>query len=134
MVRNFPCNYATTIRANFGFYIPVYDLPLALLETLRRKEEADSGLSQQTTIRPSRDITLEDVASSPSGGGSKTCSLCSLSFHSLDDQKSHIRSDLHRYNLRQKVRGLKPVSDNEFDQLVEGKCRSVRSNSGANRS
>lgn len=34
------------------------------------------------------------------------------------DQRSHQKSDLHNYNLKQKLRGQKPVSENDFEKLI----------------
>lgn len=34
------------------------------------------------------------------------------------DQRSHVRSDLHGYNLKQKMRGQKAVNESDFDKLV----------------
>lgn len=47
-----------------------------------------------------------------------SCSLCGMSFTDLQEQRSHVRSDLHGYNLKQKVRGRNPVSETEFERLV----------------
>ena len=51
--------------------------------------------------------------------GSQSCSLCSLTFSTFADQRSHIKSDLHNYNLKLKLRGQKTVSEAEFEALVE---------------
>ncbi|TQS31957.1 hypothetical protein Golomagni_07745, partial [Golovinomyces magnicellulatus] len=56
---------------------------------------------------------------SDSAVGSQACSLCGLTFAALVDQRGHLKSDLHHYNLKQKLRGRKPVSENEFEKLVE---------------
>lgn len=34
------------------------------------------------------------------------------------DQRGHLKSDLHNYNLKQKLRGKKPVSETEFEKLI----------------
>jgi len=50
--------------------------------------------------------------------GSKSCSLCGVTFHTVEDQRSHVRSDLHTYNLKQRLRGANPVSEGDFESLV----------------
>lgn len=50
--------------------------------------------------------------------GSQSCSLCSLSFTTVQEQRIHQKSDLHHYNLKQKLRGQKPVSEVEFEKLI----------------
>jgi hypothetical protein len=41
-----------------------------------------------------------------------------LSFASVDEQRSHIRSDLHGYNLKQKIKGANPVGEADFEKLI----------------
>ncbi|KAJ3480050.1 hypothetical protein NLI96_g8631 [Meripilus lineatus] len=47
-----------------------------------------------------------------------TCLSCSIAFYSADDQRSHYRSDHHRYNMKRRVAGLTPVSAEIFNQKV----------------
>lgn len=61
-----------------------------------------------------------DHRTESSAGGSTACSLCSLTFSSVEEQRSHTRSDLHGYNLKQKLKGLSAVSENEFERLIGG--------------
>jgi hypothetical protein len=46
--------------------------------------------------------------------------MCGVAFHTVEDQRSHIRSDLHGYNLKQRLRGAIPVSEGDFEKLVGG--------------
>jgi len=41
-----------------------------------------------------------------------------MSFATVQEQRDHVRSDLHGYNLKQKMRGLRPVEEKDFDKLV----------------
>lgn len=54
----------------------------------------------------------------PVAAGSLACSLCGLTFPTVLDQRSHQKSDLHHYNLKQKLRGQKPVSEVDFEKLI----------------
>lgn len=47
-----------------------------------------------------------------------SCNLCGLSFSSLVEQRSHVRSDFHAFNIKQKLRGKSAVSEPEFERLV----------------
>jgi hypothetical protein len=38
----------------------------------------------------------------------------------LEEQRNHVRSDLHNYNLKQKMRGLPSVGEAEFERLIGG--------------
>lgn len=44
------------------------------------------------------------------------CGSTSLDVH---EQRRHVKSDWHNYNLKQKLRGNKPVSEIDFEKLVE---------------
>lgn len=47
-----------------------------------------------------------------------TCIACRVAFHTADLQRSHYRTDWHRYNLKRKVAELPPVSAEAFQQKV----------------
>lgn len=55
---------------------------------------------------------------SESASGALACSLCGQSFTTREDHKGHLKSDLHYYNLKQKMRGQNPVSENDFEKLI----------------
>lgn len=81
------------------------------------KIDADTAALEHADASPSP-IDLSPSASSDNLVGSQSCSLCALSFATVLDQRSHLRSDLHHYNLKQKLRGLKPVSEQDFETLI----------------
>ncbi|KAI1635835.1 hypothetical protein F4809DRAFT_612080 [Biscogniauxia mediterranea] len=98
----------------------LYDLPHEVLSNLTLKEDADAqNLDADTPFSsqtPSNDISR---SSSPENlVGSQACSLCGLSFASVQDQRGHLKSDWHHYNLKQKLRAQKPVSEAEFEKLL----------------
>jgi len=96
----------------------VYDLPQDILTTLTPKDVTSEGQEQDENV--SATIATERVAQSKTDEavGSKSCSLCGVTFYTVEDQKSHVRSDFHNYNLKQKIRGAKSVSEAEFEKLV----------------
>ncbi|KAI1343203.1 hypothetical protein F5Y15DRAFT_405770 [Xylariaceae sp. FL0016] len=94
-----------------------YDLPPEILSTLTLREDTESS---DATITPSK-AESPDPSLSPSSKslvGSQACSLCALSFSGVQEQRSHQKSDWHHYNLKQKTRGNKPVSEPEFEKLM----------------
>lgn len=111
---------ASTIRvssvANW-LIIVVYDLPRDILSTLTPKDEANDG--PQDTL-PISDTYSETASETSSVVGAKACSLCGITFHTVEEQRGHTRSDLHGYNLKQKIRGRKAVTEEEFEKLVGG--------------
>ncbi len=97
----------------------IFDLPEELLYSLHIKlQPVDAPPSSPPT--PSARKT--DIETNGADNGAKvsstSCSLCGLSFADLQEQRSHVRSDLHGYNLKQKLRGKNPVSEAEFERLV----------------
>ncbi|KHN98705.1 ankyrin repeat and zinc finger domain containing protein 1 [Metarhizium album ARSEF 1941] len=88
----------------------VYDLPGVVLEGLTVKADTDSA-----------HIVNEEPAPTPSENlvGSQACALCGMAFSSLQEQRSHLKSDFHNYNLKQRMRNRTPVSETEFEKLIE---------------
>jgi hypothetical protein len=48
-----------------------------------------------------------------------TCITCRLTFASADEQKSHYKTDLHRFNLKRKIAQLPPVNEETFEQKMK---------------
>lgn len=50
-----------------------------------------------------------------------TCSACGiLDFTSLEDQRSHFKSDFHRLNIKRRLIGKGPATEEEFEVLAQG--------------
>jgi hypothetical protein len=103
-------------QANRPAYI--YDLPPEILLSLTPKDLVETAAPEPKDTSP--------PASSENLVGSQSCSLCSLTFATLLDQRSHLKSDFHHYNLKQKLRGQKPVSEVEFEKLVGSTLQNYR--------
>lgn len=69
--------------------------------------------ASQTSKRPE---TLESEAESPPN--TTACALCQVSFPNVQDQRAHVRSDFHRYNLKARLRGTAPVDEATFSKLI----------------
>jgi len=109
-----PLLYSTSLLS-----ITVYDLPSDILTTLTPKTDTNEGAQDQleperTDESSKKETRIEDAI------GSKSCSLCGVSFYTVEDQRSHVRSDLHGYNLKQRIRGSQPVNEGDFEKLVGG--------------
>ncbi|CAK7273242.1 hypothetical protein SEPCBS119000_005552 [Sporothrix epigloea] len=107
----------------------LYGLPADVLTSLSPvpKDRASSDiLSPSETPEP-----LQAQAQTASGGdaggdasptaspvSSEACVLCRLSFASHADKRDHFKSDLHLFNLKQKLSGKPPVSEDEFEHLI----------------
>ncbi|KAH5446210.1 hypothetical protein HBI30_188780 [Parastagonospora nodorum] len=98
----------------------VFDLPEELLATLTLKNQSDRPVPQSPPRTPTRTSESTEKTDTEETGPARatSCSLCGLSFASVDEQRSHIRSDLHGYNLKQKIKGAKPVGEADFEKLI----------------
>lgn len=47
-----------------------------------------------------------------------TCNSCDLAFPTPDDQRNHMKSDWHRYNLKRRVAELPPIDEDLFNSKV----------------
>lgn len=98
----------------------VFGLPQELLVTLHLKDPTVLPPPIENPPQPSK-CTSENNVGSPGGETklSTTCQLCRTSLSDVQEQRLHVKSDWHNYNLKQKVRGAQSVSENEFGKLVD---------------
>ncbi|KAJ4356451.1 uncharacterized protein N0V89_004484 [Didymosphaeria variabile] len=98
----------------------VFDLPEELLSTLTLKNQLDQIPQEvpQELHTPASDANERSENEEGSPAKATSCNLCGLNFATLADQRSHVRSDLHGYNLKQKIKGLKPIGEADFETLV----------------
>ncbi|CAE7188405.1 hypothetical protein CFE70_006795 [Pyrenophora teres f. teres 0-1] len=92
----------------------VFDLPEELLATLTLKDQVERPPQEEAPLESRKEVEDDDGAPAKA----TSCNLCGLSFATLADQRSHVRSDLHGYNLKQKIKGAKPVGEAEFEKLI----------------
>ena len=91
----------------------VFALPPALLETLTPR-----NLLSRTT--PEDTSPVQPAPLPPSNA--RACNIClGATFLDVDEQRSHFRSDWHRYNVKIRLQGGSPVMEPAFAQLVDGK-------------
>ncbi|KKA28207.1 hypothetical protein TD95_003304 [Thielaviopsis punctulata] len=90
----------------------IYDLSSEILDSLTPKDSPELH-----TIEPEAKPVVPPT-NSDAHVGLQSCSLCSMTFTSVLDHRSHLKSDYHHYNLKQKLRGLPPVTEAEFDKLL----------------
>ncbi|KAH7890711.1 hypothetical protein F5I97DRAFT_1798663 [Phlebopus sp. FC_14] len=93
----------------------VFSLPPELIETLTPRT---LGLISRTPARePTPTPSVPQIAPSANSRG---CNIClGSTFFDVDEQRSHFRSDWHRYNVKVRLSGGNPVSESIFTKLVE---------------
>ena len=47
-----------------------------------------------------------------------TCNTCNLQFPTAEDQRGHMKSEWHRYNLKRRVAQLPPIDEDLFNSKV----------------
>jgi hypothetical protein len=93
----------------------VFSIPLDLLETLTNRNLVDLEQARD----PLPDPVVENTA--PTVNGSRACNICHGStFVGVDEQRTHFRSDWHRYNVKLRLGGGRPVTESDFALLVDG--------------
>ncbi|KAJ3821918.1 hypothetical protein EV361DRAFT_844420 [Lentinula raphanica] len=92
----------------------VFALPPDFLHSLipRNFLAADN----QQAIEPSS----SDTVPPPSTSATLACNIClGISFSAINEQRMHFRSDWHRYNVKNRINGGQPVSESDFNQLID---------------
>ena len=102
--------------------IVVYDLPEDILSTLQVKDNASvsqpsSKELDQKVVQP-LPTQENDLANDTDSPSTVSCSTCGLLFNSHLDQRSHVRSDLHRYNTKRRLNELSSLTEEEFEELI----------------
>ena len=97
----------------------VFDLPRELLVSIALKDPSllqptQESIAELTPV--AEDIAKEDSQTAKS---SSSCLLCNISFANVQEQRQHSKSDWHKFNLKQKVRGRKAVGETEFEKLLD---------------
>ena len=102
----------------------MFDLPEEILATIQLQAshlEVSIGTDNEETQSRGHAAERAPSEDAPTTTSATSCALCGLTFADLQEQRNHVRSDLHGYNLKQKARGLKPVSEADFEKLIGGK-------------
>lgn len=72
--------------------------------------------------------TSSQELSAPRMASRAICVACGIGtglappFSSFEEQRAHWRTDWHRYNMKRRDAGLKPVKESEFEAIIESHC------------
>ncbi|KAM0786695.1 hypothetical protein ACM66B_002139 [Microbotryomycetes sp. NB124-2] len=117
----------------------LFQLPRELLDDLRVRElhiptshplhESNRALStqeqQQQQVVEQLDVQQPE-SNRNNGGGQYTCAVTGASFDDLHSLRQHYKTDWYKYNVKLKLQGKQtPVSEQQFEQLVEGLSNSI---------
>lgn len=91
----------------------VFSLPPELLETLTPRNLISRP--------PPPEVSTLVQTAPPVPDNARACNIClGATFVDVTEQRSHFRSDWHRYNVKIRLRGGSPVTEPAFAQLVDG--------------
>ncbi|KAL3831821.1 hypothetical protein ACJMK2_023523 [Sinanodonta woodiana] len=96
-----------------GLSIATFNLNLGDQMSAASSEETSTG--PDPSIPDISDLTVSEKMS---------CNFCNTEFTSKKEQKEHYRSDWHRYNLKQRIKGDNLVTVDEFE-LIAGNISSL---------
>ncbi|KAL7276525.1 hypothetical protein RUND412_000484 [Rhizina undulata] len=94
----------------------VYDLPANIASTLISKDAQKNPAETFEEAPRQQDGELSSATS---------CTFCGVTSATVADQRQHARSDFHRFNLKRKVRGQPPLSEVEFERVIEELSESI---------
>ncbi|KAK9448512.1 uncharacterized protein V1518DRAFT_419159 [Limtongia smithiae] len=99
----------------------VYSLPEALVPTLEPLtfDTAVAPDPSRLTSSSEQQLTFEEDTTSEVSTDDTKCSVCSIALPITVERRIHYKSDLHKFNLKRKIRGLAVVDQNEFSKLID---------------
>ncbi|KAF5841474.1 hypothetical protein DUNSADRAFT_12639 [Dunaliella salina] len=111
-----------------SFLGSIYSLPPSFFDVSAPTQESESEYRlSQLDLGPSK--AHQQVARAPGhqqGGeaSGQTCQACGIGlaepgFASTAEQREHFKTDWHRYNVRRRVAKQLPVSESQFEQMLE---------------
>lgn len=95
----------------------IYSLPHELLASLTPRHLWNETIQDSAQSPP-----IDSLQSLPATNtGPRACNIClGISFTDVEEQRTHYRSDWHRYNVKTRINGGNSVTEAQFGQLVDG--------------
>lgn len=101
------------LSVNCTDVLVVYDLPPELLNSL-----TPVGGEPPKTEEPDAQTRQAPASGDEGVAPSTSCTLCRVSFDNVQDQRQHVKSDFHRYNLRLNIKGMPSVDEATFVRMI----------------
>ncbi|CAA7410845.1 unnamed protein product [Spirodela intermedia] len=105
----------------------LFDLPPDFFESCRLLSDPREipAAQPETHILPSETTAEEGNGELKTAGPASvgrlalawTCHTCKMEFESLQDQRLHFKSDLHRLNVKLQISGRNVINEEDFDEL-----------------
>ncbi|KAL0379636.1 UNVERIFIED_CONTAM: Ankyrin repeat and zinc finger domain-containing protein 1 [Sesamum angustifolium] len=108
----------------------VFEVPSDFFDSCRLLDSPfsslpDTDVSQENALRQSNleNQIIENSKNDSNISGSKamqrwSCNTCKAEFESLQDQRFHFKSDLHRFNIKLSIAGKNIIKEEDFDEAT----------------
>ncbi|XVF22686.1 hypothetical protein REPUB_Repub12eG0192400 [Reevesia pubescens] len=104
----------------------IFDLPADFFDSCRLFSPSLTSVFEPLSIsencsleyQTNTDETEENSSKNGVGLPRWTCNTCKAEFDSLQDQRSHFKSDIHRFNVKLSIAGKDVVKEEDFDELT----------------
>ncbi|CAL0328134.1 unnamed protein product [Lupinus luteus] len=111
---------STTTPSQEKRHRSIFELPHNFFDSSLLLHSPHSLLSDHHFL-DSHNVTLQTLEPSQNDVVSAhrwTCNTCKAQFDSLQDQRSHFKSDIHRFNVKLTIAGKKIVKEEDFEVLT----------------
>ncbi|XP_021825982.1 ankyrin repeat and zinc finger domain-containing protein 1 isoform X1 [Prunus avium] len=88
------------------------------LSTVSTSETSTYNSAVETLDDSEPERNEENRSQNAVGAPRWTCNTCKAEFDSLEDQRAHFKSDIHRFNVKLSVAGKSIVKEEDFDELT----------------
>ncbi|KAF6160365.1 hypothetical protein GIB67_019134 [Kingdonia uniflora] len=103
----------------------LFDLPLDFFDSCRLLHDGSSSLSEpfetsssSNPINDNQQILESEEEVKMKNLTRWSCNTCKVEFDSLQDQRSHFKSDLHRFNVKLCIAGKDTIKEEDFDEAA----------------
>ncbi|XVE73989.1 hypothetical protein DITRI_Ditri11bG0162900 [Diplodiscus trichospermus] len=104
----------------------IFDLPANFFDSCRLLSPSLTEVFEPLCISENCSLENENNTDETEEKSSKkgvavprwTCNTCKAEFDSLQDQRSHFKSDIHRFNVKLSIAGKDIVKEEDFDELT----------------
>ncbi|KAL3001044.1 hypothetical protein AAZX31_09G245800 [Glycine max] len=128
MVTNLPATKSTNTTTSLQEkrHRSIFEVPPNFFDCCRLLPSPHSSVSDHysvsrtQTLEPSSndDVVLDAPQNAVVSAPRWTCNTCKTQFDSLQDQRSHFKSDIHRFNVKLTIAGKNIVKEEDFEVLT----------------
>lgn len=112
----------TTQQQQYKRHLSIFDVPTDFFDSCRLLPSPSSSISElvDTSSKTLDDVEEEKVDQSTTNFTLQrwSCNICKVEFDSLQYQRSHFKSDIHRFNVKLSIAGKDIVKEEDFDELT----------------